>query len=70
MQAGEHLQVERILGPSSHRWTLLAGPQATLQGGGASFTVPFGAEIELSFSPRPEAKRIQPVAYVRGAPRT
>ena len=31
-KAGEHVQVERLLGPQTDRWTLLIGAQATFQG--------------------------------------
>ena len=65
LRAGEHLQVEQLLGPQSDRWTLLLGGQATFQGQGAAYTVPLGLETELSYSRRPGHKLIQPVVYGR-----
>lgn len=66
-RAGEHVQVERLLGPQTNRWTLLLGGQATFQGNGAAYTVPLGTEFELSYSPKPNGKRFQTSILARGS---
>jgi len=66
-RAGEHLQVESLLGPRTDRVAILLGAQATFQGAGATYTVPLGTEVEFSYSRKPGQRRVQPVWFAQGS---